>query len=98
MSTALADNYTHLLIIRFFLGVTESPYFPGALFLLSAWYPKKVSQEETWQSFVILADLCDVESAQELAVGGTLQMASPSPADLLFDHIVALVQNIHCMY
>lgn len=45
MSTALADNYTHLIIIRFFLGVTESPYFPGALFLLSAWYPKKVSQD-----------------------------------------------------
>lgn len=44
MSTALADNYIHLLIIRFFLGVTESPYFPGALFLLSAWYPKKVGQ------------------------------------------------------
>ncbi|KAJ9091478.1 hypothetical protein QFC20_007618 [Naganishia adeliensis] len=42
MSTALADNYTHLIIIRFFLGVTESPYFPGALFLLSSWYPKKL--------------------------------------------------------
>ncbi|KAH8078006.1 putative nicotinamide mononucleotide permease [Filobasidium floriforme] len=41
MATALADNYTHLLVIRFFLGVTESPYFPGALFLLSSWYPKK---------------------------------------------------------
>ncbi|KAI5449816.1 hypothetical protein NCC49_004028 [Naganishia albida] len=41
MSTALADNYTHLIVIRFFLGVTESPYFPGALFLLSSWYPKK---------------------------------------------------------
>lgn len=47
MSTALADNYTHLIIIRFFLGVTESPYFPGALFLLSSWYPKKVSSEGT---------------------------------------------------
>lgn len=46
MSTALADNYTHLIVIRFFLGVTESPYFPGALFLLSSWYPKKVSRCE----------------------------------------------------
>lgn len=42
--TAAADNYIHLVIIRFFLGVTESPYFPGALFLLSAWYTKKVSK------------------------------------------------------
>ena len=39
--TAAADNYNHLLVIRFFLGVTESPYFPGALFLLSSWYTKK---------------------------------------------------------
>jgi MFS family permease len=41
--TAAADNFTHLMVIRFFLGVTESPYFPGALFLLSSWYTKKVS-------------------------------------------------------
>lgn len=40
-ATAAADNYQHLLVTRFFLGVTESPYFPGALFLLSAWYTKK---------------------------------------------------------
>lgn len=39
--TAAADNFTHLVVIRFFLGVTESPYFPGAIFLLSAWYTKK---------------------------------------------------------
>jgi MFS family permease len=44
MCTAAADNYTHLLVIRFFLGATESPYFPGALFLLSSWYTKKVSR------------------------------------------------------
>ncbi|KAI5478410.1 putative nicotinamide mononucleotide permease [Pseudohyphozyma bogoriensis] len=28
-------------IIRVLLGLTESPYFPGALFLLSSWYTKK---------------------------------------------------------
>ncbi|WWC86577.1 uncharacterized protein L201_001454 [Kwoniella dendrophila CBS 6074] len=28
-------------MILFFLGITESPYFPGALFLLSSWYTKK---------------------------------------------------------
>lgn len=39
--TAAADNFSHLVVIRFFLGVTESPYFPGALFLLSSWYTKK---------------------------------------------------------
>lgn len=40
-ATAASDNFEHLVITRFFLGVTESPYFPGALFLLSAWYSKK---------------------------------------------------------
>lgn len=39
--TAAADNFSHLVVIRFFLGITESPYFPGALFLLSSWYTKK---------------------------------------------------------
>lgn len=39
--TAAAQNFTHLVVIRFFLGITESPYFPGALFLLSSWYTKK---------------------------------------------------------
>lgn len=41
MATAGAQNFNHLVVIRFFLGITESPYFPGALFLLSSWYTKK---------------------------------------------------------
>ena len=40
--TAAATDFKHLVVIRFFLGLTEAPYFPGALFLLSAWYTKKV--------------------------------------------------------
>ncbi|BEI97819.1 hypothetical protein CcaverHIS631_0301180 [Cutaneotrichosporon cavernicola] len=39
--TAASQNFTHLVVIRFFLGITESPYFPGALFLLSSWYTKR---------------------------------------------------------
>lgn len=39
--TAAAENFQHLVVIRFFLGLTEAPYFPGALFLLSSWYTKK---------------------------------------------------------
>lgn len=42
--TAAATNFNHLVVIRFFLGLTEAPYFPGALFLLSTWYTKKVSK------------------------------------------------------
>lgn len=40
-ATAAADNYTHLIVIRFFLGITEAPFFPGAMYLLSCWYPRK---------------------------------------------------------
>lgn len=40
-ATAGAGNYTHLLIIRFFLGIAEAPFFPGAMYLLSCWYPRK---------------------------------------------------------
>lgn len=40
-ATAAANSYSHLVVIRFFLGVTEAPYFPGILFFLSSWYTKK---------------------------------------------------------
>ncbi|KAF4825309.1 Major facilitator-type transporter hxnP [Colletotrichum tropicale] len=40
-ATAGAENYTHLLVIRFFLGIAEAPFFPGAMYLLSCWYPRK---------------------------------------------------------
>ncbi|KAJ5463198.1 hypothetical protein N7475_008142 [Penicillium sp. IBT 31633x] len=39
--TALTKNYTSLLLVRFFLGVTEAPFYPGALFLLSLFYTRK---------------------------------------------------------
>ncbi|RKK51881.1 hypothetical protein BFJ67_g5839 [Fusarium oxysporum f. sp. cepae] len=40
-ATAGAGTYTHLIVIRFFLGIAEAPFFPGAMFLLSCWYPRK---------------------------------------------------------
>ncbi|CAG9950490.1 unnamed protein product [Clonostachys rosea f. rosea IK726] len=40
-ATAAAGNYQHLLVIRFFLGIAEAPFFPGAMHLLSCWYPRK---------------------------------------------------------
>jgi len=39
--TALAHNYTTLLVTRFFLGVTEAPYYPGAVYILSIFYNRK---------------------------------------------------------
>merc|ERR1711977_331399 len=39
--TALSKDFTGLLLTRFFLGVTEAPYYPGALFMLSIFYTRK---------------------------------------------------------
>ncbi|EGC43627.1 MFS transporter [Histoplasma capsulatum var. duboisii H88] len=39
--TALAKDFKGLLLTRFFLGVLEAPYYPGALYLLSIFYTRK---------------------------------------------------------
>jgi MFS family permease len=39
--SAVCDSFTHLLLVRLFLGVVEAAFFPGALYLLSRWYTRK---------------------------------------------------------
>jgi MFS family permease len=39
--TALSKDFTGLLLTRFFLGITEAPYYPGAVYLLSMFYTRK---------------------------------------------------------
>ncbi|KAK5072418.1 hypothetical protein LTR64_005112 [Lithohypha guttulata] len=39
--TALAKDYKGLLLTRFFLGVVEAPYYPGALYILGIFYTRK---------------------------------------------------------
>lgn len=39
--TSLVRNYTSLVLVRFFLGVAEAPFYPGALYLLSIFYTRK---------------------------------------------------------
>ncbi|KAH7329596.1 major facilitator superfamily domain-containing protein [Stachybotrys elegans] len=39
--TAVADDYIGLLLTRFFLGLTEAPYYPGAVYMLSLFYTRK---------------------------------------------------------
>ncbi|KAK7464302.1 hypothetical protein VKT23_006470 [Stygiomarasmius scandens] len=38
--TAAARSYPTLVVIRFFLGVAEAPFYPGAIYLLSLFYPR----------------------------------------------------------
>lgn len=39
--TALAKDFKGLLLTRFFLGLTEAPYYPGAVYTLSLFYNRK---------------------------------------------------------
>jgi MFS family permease len=39
--TAMAKNYTGLVLVRFMLGVAEAPFYPGALYMLSLFYTRK---------------------------------------------------------
>ena len=39
--TAVSKDFTGLLLTRFFLGVTEAPYYPGTVYLLSIFYTRK---------------------------------------------------------
>ena len=35
--TGAVQNYAGLVVCRFFLGITESPFYPGAIYVLSIW-------------------------------------------------------------
>lgn len=39
--TAVSTNFVGLLLTRFFLGITEAPYYPGALYILATFYTRK---------------------------------------------------------
>ncbi|KAL1870424.1 hypothetical protein Daus18300_005110 [Diaporthe australafricana] len=36
-----AVSILNLIAIRFLLGIAEAPFFPGAMYLISCWYPKR---------------------------------------------------------
>lgn len=40
-STGIVQNFAGLITVRFILGFVESPFFPGALFLLSSFYTRR---------------------------------------------------------
>lgn len=44
-----AKNFTQLVVIRFFLGFVEAPFFPGAVFLMSSWYTRaELTRRVSW--------------------------------------------------
>jgi MFS family permease len=40
-ATAGVHNYEGLIAVRFFLGIVEAPFWPGAFYMLSSWYTRK---------------------------------------------------------
>lgn len=40
-ATAGVHNYQGLIAVRFFLGIVEAPFWPGAFYMLSSWYTRK---------------------------------------------------------
>lgn len=40
-ATAGVKNFSGLIAVRFFLGISEAPFFPGVFYLLSCWYTRK---------------------------------------------------------
>lgn len=37
---AATHKFSELVVVRFFLGFVEAPFFPGAVFLMSSWYSR----------------------------------------------------------
>ncbi|KAK0392926.1 hypothetical protein NLU13_2420 [Sarocladium strictum] len=42
-------KFTDLVVVRFFLGFVEAPFFPGAIFLMSSWYTRaEMTRRISW--------------------------------------------------
>ncbi|OBT64920.1 hypothetical protein VE03_05659 [Pseudogymnoascus sp. 23342-1-I1] len=41
MAQGFLHNFQSIMVVRFFIGVLEGPFFPGVIFLLSCWYKKE---------------------------------------------------------
>lgn len=48
-SQAATRSFSTLVVARFFLGFSEAPFFPGAVFLMSSWYKRsELTQRMAW--------------------------------------------------
>lgn len=46
---AATNKFTDLVVVRFFLGFVEAPFFPGAVFLMSSWYTRaELTRRVAW--------------------------------------------------
>lgn len=65
--TAIAHDFKGLLLTRFFLGITEAPFYPGALYMLSIFYDRQ--EIATRISILFTANICGTAFAGLIAIG-----------------------------
>ncbi|KAF5348567.1 hypothetical protein D9756_009620 [Leucocoprinus leucothites] len=67
--TGVTVNYSGILACRFFIGLPEAAFYPGAMYLLSRWYTKK---ELSFRSAVLYAGLLLSNAFGALIAAGIL--------------------------
>lgn len=65
--TAISKDFKGLLLTRFFLGVTEAPFYPGALYMLSIFYTRR--EIATRISILFTGNICGTAFAGLIAIG-----------------------------
>ncbi|KAL4884345.1 major facilitator superfamily domain-containing protein [Aspergillus karnatakaensis] len=65
--TGICTDFKGLLLTRFFLGITEAPFYPGALYMLSIFYTKK--EIATRISILFTGNICGTAFAGLIAIG-----------------------------
>ncbi|KAI3555252.1 hypothetical protein CABS03_03813 [Colletotrichum abscissum] len=65
--TGLTKDFKGLLLTRFFLGITEAPFYPGALYLLGIFCTRK--EIATRISILFTANICGTAFAGLIAIG-----------------------------
>ncbi|KAL4929302.1 major facilitator superfamily domain-containing protein [Aspergillus undulatus] len=65
--TSITHDFKGLLLTRFFLGITEAPFYPGALYMLSIFYTKK--EIATRISILYTGNICGTAFAGLIAIG-----------------------------
>jgi MFS family permease len=65
--TAVTHDYKGMILTRFFLGIAEAPFYPGALYLVSMFYTK--DEIATRMSILFTANICGTVFAGLLAIG-----------------------------
>jgi MFS family permease len=77
----LTQSFAGLLVVRFFLGVAESGFFPGAAFYLSMWYKRN---EQHYRIALLTSSV-----ALAGAFGGLMVSYPPAPSSTYLKGIQA---------